>query len=146
MKVEIGGFYNDMWFLNDNLSSNTNPSFLEEWEGEIILLFRIHFEGSISSILLSIDMLSTLVLEELISSLLERSHNLMQFVQSINSKYIYYTIYFVKKQLTYSCYYYVIYNWTDSSKDDNSSTSTASMLYNISSVYEKGFYIFIYLV
>ena len=33
----------DMWFLNDNLSSNNNTRFLEEWEGEIIMLFRVQF-------------------------------------------------------------------------------------------------------
>ena len=37
-----------MWFLNDNLSSNTNPRFLEEREGEIIILFRVKFEKEVS--------------------------------------------------------------------------------------------------
>ena len=57
----------NMWFLNDNLSTNTNPRFLEEWEGEIIVLFRVQFGKEVSEL----DMLSTVVLEELISSLLE---------------------------------------------------------------------------
>ena len=72
----------DMWFLNDNLSSITNPRFLEEWEGEIIMLFRVKFGKEVSEV----DMLSTVVLEELISSLLESSHNLMELAHSINSE------------------------------------------------------------
>ena len=35
----------DMCFSNDNLSSNTNPRFFEEWEGEIIMLFRVKFRS-----------------------------------------------------------------------------------------------------
>ena len=48
--------------------------FLEEWEVEIIMLFRVKFGKVVSEV----DMLSTLVFEELISSLLERSYNLMK--------------------------------------------------------------------
>ena len=71
-----------MWFLNDNLSSNTNPMFLEECEGEIIMLFRVKFWKKVSEV----DMLSTVVLEELISSLLERSHNIMELAHTNNSE------------------------------------------------------------
>ena len=56
--------------LFDNLSSNTNPMFLEEWEGKIIMLFRLEFGKEESEV----DILNTVVLEELISILLERSH------------------------------------------------------------------------
>ena len=38
----------NMWILNDNLSSNTNPMFLEEWEGEIILLFIVKLGKEVS--------------------------------------------------------------------------------------------------
>ena len=58
--------------------------FLEEWEGEIIILFRVKFGKEVSEV----DMLSTVVLEELISSLLMRSHNIMQLAHSINSELI----------------------------------------------------------
>ena len=64
-----------MWFLNYNLSPKTNTRFLEEWEGELIVLFRVQFGKEVSEV----DMLSTLVLEKLISSLLERSHNIISF-------------------------------------------------------------------
>ena len=57
-----------MWFLNDNLSSNTNHRFLEELEGIIIVLFRVKFRKEV----LEVDMLSIVVLDELISSLLKR--------------------------------------------------------------------------
>ena len=56
--------------------------FLEEWEGEIIVLFRVKFGKEVSDV----DMLCKVALEELISSLLERSHNLMKLVHSINSE------------------------------------------------------------
>ena len=46
------------------------------------MLFRVKLGKEVSEV----DMLSTLVLEELISSLLERSHNLMELAQSINSE------------------------------------------------------------
>ena len=46
------------------------------------MLFRVKFEKEV----LEVDMLSTVVLEELISSLLERSHNLMELTHSINSE------------------------------------------------------------
>ena len=72
----------NMLFLNDNLSSNTNHRFLKEREGEIIVLFRVKFGKEVSEL----DILSTVVSEALISSLFERSHNLMQFAHSINSK------------------------------------------------------------
>ena len=55
---------------------------MEECEGEIIMLFRVKFVKEISEV----DMLSTVVLEELISSLLERSHNLMELAHSINTE------------------------------------------------------------
>ena len=58
--------------------------FLEEWEGEIIMLFRLKFGKEVSEV----DMLSTVVLEELISSLLARSHNIMELAHSINSELI----------------------------------------------------------
>ena len=58
--------------------------FLEEWEGEIIMLFRVQFGKEVSEV----DILSTVFLEELISSLLERSHNIMQLAHSINSEVI----------------------------------------------------------
>ena len=45
----------------------------KEWEEEIILLFRIQFGKEVSEV----DMLRTVVLEELISSLLEMIHTLM---------------------------------------------------------------------
>ena len=43
------------------------------------MLFRVKFVSEV-------DMLSTVVLEELISSLLERSHHLMELAHSINSE------------------------------------------------------------
>ena len=46
------------------------------------MLFRVKFGKEV----LEVDMLSTVVLEELISSLLERSHNLMGLAHSINSE------------------------------------------------------------
>ena len=52
---------------------------LEELEGYIIMLFRLKFGNEISEVY----MLSTVVLEELISSLLERSHDLMKLTHSI---------------------------------------------------------------
>ena len=58
--------------------------FLEEWEGEIIMLFRVKFGKEVSEV----DMLSTVVLEELISSLLERSYNIKQLALTINSELI----------------------------------------------------------
>ena len=45
---------NNMWLLNDTLSSNTKLNFLEEWEGEIIVLFRVKFGQKVSEV----DMLS----------------------------------------------------------------------------------------
>ena len=45
-------------------------------------VFRVKFGKEVSEV----DILSTVVLEKLISSLLERSHNLMQFAHSINSE------------------------------------------------------------
>ena len=54
--------------------------FLEEWKGEIIILFRVTFGKEVSEVY----MLSTVVLEELISSLLVMNHTLMQLVRSIN--------------------------------------------------------------
>ena len=63
--------------------------FLEEWEGEIIMIFRVKFEKEVSEV----DMLSTVVLEELISSLLERSHTLMQLTHYNIYIYIYIYIY-----------------------------------------------------
>ena len=63
----------DMLFLNDNVLSITNLRFSEEWEGDIIILFRVKFGNEVSEV----DMLSTVVLLELISSLLEMSHTLM---------------------------------------------------------------------
>ena len=71
-----------MLFLNDYFSSNTNRRFLVEWEGEIIILFRVTFGKDISEV----DMLSTVFVEALISSLFERSHNRIQFAHSINSE------------------------------------------------------------
>ena len=44
------------------------------------MLFRVKFGKEASNVY----MLSTVVLEELISSLLERSHNLMELAHSIN--------------------------------------------------------------
>ena len=46
------------------------------------MLFRVKFGKEVSEV----DMLSTVVLEELISSLLERSHNLIELAHSINSE------------------------------------------------------------
>ena len=48
------------------------------------MLFKVKFGNEVSEV----DMLSTVVLEELISSLLKRSHNIMQFAHSINSELI----------------------------------------------------------
>ena len=45
------------------------------------MLFRVKFGKEV----LVVDMLSTVVLEELINCLLERSHNRMQLEHSINS-------------------------------------------------------------
>ena len=56
--------------------------FLKEWEVEIIILFRVKFGNEVSEV----DMLSIVFLEELISSLLESNHTLMQFTHSINSE------------------------------------------------------------
>ena len=64
MKVGRNFVMDDMRFLNDNLSSNTNPRFLEECEGEIIMLFRVKFGKEVSLVV----MLSIVVLDELISS------------------------------------------------------------------------------
>ena len=64
------------------MSSNTNPMFLEEWEGEIIMLFSVKFGKELSEV----DMLSAVVLEELNSSLLDMSHNRRQLAYSINSE------------------------------------------------------------
>ena len=36
----------NIWFSNDNLSSNTNPRFLEEWEGEIIVFYTSKLRNS----------------------------------------------------------------------------------------------------
>ena len=47
---------------------------MEEWEGEIIILFIVKFGKKVSEV----NILSTVILEEFISSLLERSHTLMQ--------------------------------------------------------------------
>ena len=44
------------------------------------MLFRVKFGKEVSEV----DMLSTVVLEELICSLLKRSHNLMELTHSIN--------------------------------------------------------------
>ena len=44
------------------------------------MLFRVKFGKEVSEV----DMLSTVVLEELISCLLERSYNLMELAHSIN--------------------------------------------------------------
>ena len=68
--------------IYDNLTSNTIPRFLGEWEGEIIMLFRVKFGKIISEI----DMSSRVVLEKLISSLLERSHTIMELAHLINSE------------------------------------------------------------
>ena len=46
------------------------------------MLFRVQFGKEVSEV----DMLSTVVLEELISSLLERSHTLMELAHLINSE------------------------------------------------------------
>ena len=46
------------------------------------MLFRVKFGKEVSEV----DMLSTVVLDELISSLLERSNNLMELAHSINSE------------------------------------------------------------
>ena len=46
------------------------------------MLFRVKFGKEVSEV----DMLSTVVLEELISSLLVRSHTIMQLTDSINSE------------------------------------------------------------
>ena len=48
------------------------------------MLFRVKFGKEVSEV----DMLSTVLLEELISSLLERSHNRMQLAHSINSELV----------------------------------------------------------
>ena len=55
---------------------------MQEWEGEIIMLFRVKLGKEVSEV----DMLSTVVLEELLSNLLERSHHLIQLAHSINSE------------------------------------------------------------
>ena len=47
-----------------------------------MMLFRVKFGKEVSEVY----MLSTVVLEELISSLLERSYNLMELAHSINSE------------------------------------------------------------
>ena len=46
------------------------------------MLFRIKFGKEVSEV----DMLSTVVLEECISSLLERSHTFMELAHSLNSE------------------------------------------------------------
>ena len=40
----------NMRFLIDNLSSNTNPRFLEELEGELFILFRVMFGKEVSEV------------------------------------------------------------------------------------------------
>ena len=46
------------------------------------MLFRVNFGKEVSEV----DILSRVVLYELISSLLERSHHIMQLAHSINSE------------------------------------------------------------
>ena len=46
------------------------------------MLFRVKFGKGVSEV----DMLNTLILEELISNLLEMSHNRMKLAHSINSE------------------------------------------------------------
>ena len=48
------------------------------------MLFRVKLGKEVSEV----DMSSTVVLEELISSLLERIHNLMELAHSINSELV----------------------------------------------------------
>ena len=80
--------------------------FLEEWEGEIIMIFRVKFEKEVSEV----DMLSTVVLEELISSLLERSHTLMQLAHYNIYIYIYsaqYCVYSILNIISKFIYIYI---------------------------------------
>ena len=56
-----------------------------EWEVEIIKLFRVKEVSAV-------DILSTVILEKLLSSLLEMIHNLMRLAHLIKSDLSYYII------------------------------------------------------
>ena len=59
-----------------------NSRFLEEWDSEIIMFIRVKFGKEVSEVY----MLITVGFDSLLSCLLERSHNIMQYSHSINSE------------------------------------------------------------